>query len=81
MPSVVQVSTKCAVDVSAGVCTLPLMLVLLAFAAVKSGSSGLDITHAFILVVTHPIADVPPEATELGTDASTISGFKILIEH
>jgi hypothetical protein len=57
------------------------MLVLFAFAAVKSGNSGLDMVHAFMLVVTHPIADVPPEATVPGTAASTIFGSTTLMEH
>ena len=74
-------STNRVVDVSTGLWRPPFMLVLLAFVAVNEGSSGLDITHAFILVVTHPIDAVPPEAIIPGIDDMIIVGLMIFTAH
>ena len=56
---------------------------LLAFAAVKSGSVGLETVHDFIVPggVTQPIVELSPDLTEAGCATSMILGLFICIEH
>jgi hypothetical protein len=62
--------------VMAGVISPPFVLVLLTFAALKSGKSGSDITHELIVFpVLHPMVAVPPFAvTSVGTEVVMMNG-------
>ena len=80
-PSVTQWRRNVAAEVRTGVATAPFTLVLPAFCDVNPERSGLDITHDCIPEVTHPSADVLPDATAFGFATRTIEGLPICTLH
>jgi hypothetical protein len=60
---------------------IPFTLVLFAFAAVKSGMSGLEMVHACMPEVIQPTILVCPEATAFGFATRTIEGRETCTLH